>query len=219
MNWLDIVVLAILAVGAFMGMRFGLIGAAITAAGVFIGWLLAGQWSDDIGALFGDSLSNDTLVTVVSYALILVAALVVTGIAKKVIMPLLTVVTLGLSSMVNKLGGLGLGLLMGIAMSGALIIGLARLTYDFDVDTIITESVLEQVPAQVQGQVTAQLKEQLAGQLSQVENAREALETALKESALVPVFINITDALPADALGFVPSDFKIALDILEERIE
>ena len=217
MNWLDVVVLAILAVGAFMGMRFGLIGAAITAAGVFIGWLLAGQWSDDIGALFGDSLSNDTLVTVVSYAIILVAALVVTGIAKKFIMPLLTVVTLGLSSMVNKLGGLGLGLLMGIAVSSALIIGLARLTYDFD--TIITESVLEQVPTQVPGQVSAQLKEQLAGQLSQVENAREALETALTESALVPVFINITDALPADALGFVPSDFKIALDILEERIE
>ena len=217
MNWLDVVVLAILAVGAFMGMRFGLIGAAITAAGVFIGWLLAGQWSDDIGALFGDSLSDDTLVTVVSYAIILVAALVVTGIAKKFIMPLLTVVTLGLSSMVNKLGGLGLGLLMGIAVSSALIIGLARLTYDFD--TIITESVLEQVPTQVPGQVSAQLKEQLAGQLSQVENAREALETALTESALVPVFINITDALPADALGFVPSDFKIALDILEERIE
>ena len=45
------------------------------------------------------------------------------------------------------------------------------------------------------------------------------LEDVLIGSKLVPSFIDVTDALPASALGFVPSDFQTALDILEERIE
>ena len=55
MNWFDIVLIAILAVAAFMGMRTGLIGAAITAIGGIIGWLIAGRLSDKVGGLFGDS--------------------------------------------------------------------------------------------------------------------------------------------------------------------
>ena len=49
--------------------------------------------------------------------------------------------------------------------------------------------------------------------------AKGWLENTLDGSALVPTFIDITEALPADALGFVPSDFRVALDILQEKIE
>ena len=188
-----------------MGMKIGLIGAAFTAVGMLVGWLLAGQWSDDVGALFGDSLSNDTIVTVLSYAIIIGAAVAVSRVAAKFIKPLLTVFTLGLSGMVDRLGGLALGLLFGAAISGAIIMALARLTYDFD-----TSAVTGLVPEQVAGQV-ARIEEQLA----KVEDVREQLETSLTGSQLVSVFITVTDAIPADALGFVPSDFKAALDILE----
>ena len=205
MNWLDYVLIAVLVVGALMGMKIGLIGAAFTAVGMLVGWLLAGQWSDDVGALFGDSLSNDTIVTVLSYAIIIGAAVAVSRVAAKFIKPLLTVFTLGLSGMVDRLGGLALGLLFGAAISGAIIMALARLTYDFD-----TSAVTGLVPEQVAGQV-ARIEEQLA----KVEDVREQLETSLTGSQLVSVFITVTDAIPADALGFVPSDFKAALDILE----
>ncbi len=215
MNWLDFVLLAIIAVGAVMGLRIGLIGAAFMVVGVFVGWLLAGQWSDDVGGLFGDSLSNDTIVTAISYAIIIAGAVVVSRFAAKFIKPLLTVFTLGLSSMVDRLGGLALGALFGAAISAVIIIALARLTYDFD-----TSVVTDLVPAQVAGQV-AELDEQLA----KVENVREQLETALTESKLVSIFIDISDAIPASTLaipastlGFVPSDFKAALDILEGNI-
>ena len=40
----------------------------------------------------------------------------------------------------------------------------------------------------------------------------------LTESKLVSIFIDISDAIPASTLGFVPSDFKAALDILEGNI-
>ena len=74
MNWLDIVILVVIALGAFRGMSVGIIGAAIVAAGGFVGWMLAGQLSDDIGGMF-DDLSNDTLVTTVSYVVIIAAAI------------------------------------------------------------------------------------------------------------------------------------------------
>ena len=213
MNWLDFVLLAILVVGAFMGMRMGIIGAAFIAIGAFVGWLLGGQFSDDIGGLFDSSLSNDTLVTVVSYAIIIVASVAVANFVVKFVRPLLTIFTLGMSSMVDKMGSLALGLLVGIAISSVLIIVLARLTYDFDT-TSITGAVTGAVPSQVAEQVTV-----LDDQIARIEDAKEQLETSLTDSALVSLFIDVTDAIPASTLGFVPSDFKAALDILESKID
>ena len=202
MNPLDIVFIVILGLGALMGMKLRLIGAAFIVLGVLVGWLLASQFSDDIGELFADSLSNDTLVTVISYAIIIVGALILANVAGKIILRVLSVFTLGLSGLVDKLGGLALGLLIGVAISGAIILGLARLTYNFSVATIA-----EGIPGQVAKQVIRE------------EDVKGVLENALTGSQLVPVFIDVTDALPANALGYVPSDFKVALDILKEKIE
>ena len=47
MNWLDLVLIAVIAVPAWVGMRTGIIGAAIVFVGVVIGWQLAGQLADD----------------------------------------------------------------------------------------------------------------------------------------------------------------------------
>ena len=209
MNWLDFVLIAVIVVAALGGMRFGLIRAALTTVGVYIGWILAGQYSDDIGALFEDSLSNDALVTVISYAVIMVGALIGSSIVAKIVKPLLTVFTLGLSSLVDKLGGLAIGLLIGVAVAGALIIGMARLTYNFNI-----ESITEVAPLQEASRVA-----KIGDQLARVEDAREQLETALADSQLVGAFIDITGAIPGDTLGLVPSDFKFALEILQDHID
>ena len=201
MNWLDFVFIAILVVGALIGMRLRLIGALFIAVGVLVGWLLAGQWSDDIGNIFSDSLSNDTLVTVISYAVIIVAAVIASNFAKKIIRPLLAMVTLGLSEVVDKFGGLALGLIIGAALSGALIVGLARLTYNFDT-----------------GGLEKTIPEQLSEQFVKIEHVKEKLQNALVGSELVPVFIDFTELLPANALGYVPSDFRVALGILKKEI-
>ena len=189
----------------------GLIGAAFIAVGAFVGWLLAGQWSDDVGNLFSDSLTNDTVVTVLSYAIIIGGAVVVASIVKKITLPLLNIFTLGLTAMVDRLGGALMGLVIGLALAAALVIAMARLTYDFEFEETLTGSIPEQVP----GEVTQLVSEGLA----KVTDARESLETALTESQLVATVIDITTALPANALGFVPADFKTALEILEDKIE
>jgi uncharacterized membrane protein required for colicin V production len=209
-NWIDFVLLATLIVGALYGMKMGLIKAVFVTAGVYIGWLLAGQWSDKVGGIFEGSVSNDTVVTVLTYAVTMVAALIAANFAVKILKPMLTVFTLGLSSMVDKLGGLVLGLLLGVALSSALIIGFARLTYNLDIS-----SVTDGVPEQASGRVVEIGEEQLA----KVESVRESLETTLTESQLVPNYIKVFDAIPANAMGLIPSDFKVALKVLKTEIE
>ena len=209
MNWLDFVLIAILIIAVLFGVRVGLMRTAFNAVGVYIGWLLAGQYSDDIGNIFTESLSIDTLVTVISYGIIILVALATSNFVAKITRPLLTGFTLGLSSMVDRLGGLALGLLMGIAIVGAVIIGLSRLTYDFDTDV-----VMGVIPSEVAENVV-----QVQAQLGRVEDVREQLEAGLTESQIVPIFIDITDAIPANALGFVPDDFKVVLDFLELSID
>jgi uncharacterized membrane protein required for colicin V production len=208
-NWFDFVLLAILIVSLLYGMQSGLIKAAFVAVGGYAGWLLAGQFGGRVGSLFDSSLGNETLVSVISYAIIIVGTLIVAGIAAKIVKPLLTVFTLGMSSMVDKLGGLVLGLLIGVSIAGALIIGAARLTYDFE-----TSILTDKVPDQVVGNV-GQIEEQLA----KVESVKENLETALGESQLVATFVNVVDSLPGDALGFIPADFMEALKILKAQID
>ena len=209
MNWFDFVLLAVLVVGLLYGMKTGLIKAAFVTVGGYAGWLIAGQFGGRLGGLFDSSLGNETVVSVVSYAIIIVVALIVASIAAKIAKPFLTVFTLGLSSMVDKLGGLVLGLLIGVSIAGALVIGAARLTYDFD-----TSGLTDVVPDQVSSRVV-QLEEEVA----RIEDVREGLETALSESQLVPTFVNVVDSLPGDALGFIPADFMAALDILKVEID
>jgi uncharacterized membrane protein required for colicin V production len=200
MNWLDILLLVILGLAAFQGLRMGLLGAAVTALGGFIGWWLAGRLGDRIGGLFSGSLSNDTLVTVLSYAIIIVLALVVTRLVWRIVKPVITVVTLGLASMVDRIGGVVLGLVLGFVVCMAVIIALARFTYNFDLPS---EGVAGAV----------------AGRLPQVEETREGLENTLVESLVTPPLVKIMTALPGNTLGFVPSDFRAALEILKQELD
>ena len=200
MNWYDIVMIAIVVVGALLGMRLGLIGAAIIAAGALVGWLLAGQFADDLGGLFGDSLSADRWGTVVAYVVIVVLGIAVANIVRKFVRPLITVATAGLAMLPDKLGGLALGVVLGVLVSAAFIVASARFAYDFE------------LPEDGVGGSTA-------GRVPDVEETKERVEEVLAESAIVPVFIDVVDAIPADTFGFVPSYFRASLEILEEKIE
>ncbi len=202
MNWLDWVLLAIIAITALVGMKVGLIRAALGFVAMVIGWIFAGQISDKVGGIFDSSLSNDTIVTVTTYAVLMIIAIIISGFITKIIKPIMAIFTLGLSSMVDKIGGLALGLLFGFAIVGVVIIAGARLTYDFDT------SVLED-----------KLPGQVSDQLPKIDDVSEKLETALSESKIVETVVNVIDVLPAGALGLAPSDFGTAMEILDFVIE
>lgn len=200
MNIFDIILLVILAGAAFQGLKVGLIGAAVNAVALIIGWMLAGQLSDEVGGLFAGSIGSDTIVTVISYVVIMALSLFVGKTAWKFIRPIVGVATLGLVGTVDRVGGVVLGLVTGLVVVGAIIIVMARFTYNFNLPD---EGVAGAV----------------AGRIPQVQSTKETVEGWLIESSIVPTFVNITDALPGSALGFVPSDFKAAFDILKSRID
>jgi uncharacterized membrane protein required for colicin V production len=200
LNVLDIVLLVVLAGAAFQGLKSGLIGAAVNSASLIIGWMLAGQLSDEVGALFASSIGNDTIVTVISYVVIMALSLVVGKAAWKILKPIVGLATLGLVGTVDRVGGVALGLVTGFVVIGAIVIVLARFTYNFELpDEGIAGTVADRIP--------------------RVQSTRDSVEGLLMESAIVPTFVNVADALPASALGFVPSDFRAAFDILNSRID
>ena len=198
MNWFDYLLLAIIAAGAVAGMRLGVIGAAFMAVGGLVGWQLAGRLSDDVGGLLS-SVAGDTWVTSLSYVVIVGLSVVIAAyVWRRLAGPLLMAATMGMSGMVNKLGGVALGIVIGATVSFALIVVSARLTYDFELpDEGIAGSVTERVP---------------------VQGSREWLEGVLVDSTIVSTFVDVADAVPGSTLGFIPSDFEAALNILEERL-
>ena len=146
MNWLDIIILIVLIGSAVFGMRTGIITALIMTIGGFVGWLIAGQLADDLGSTFSDSVSSDTLVTVVSYIIIISAGLMVGSWIAKIVRPILSVATLGISSLIDSLGGITLGLLIGIVISSSIIIFSARFAYDFEnIDNDTVTSIADQI--------------------------------------------------------------------------
>lgn len=197
MNWLDIVIIATWTFGFFVGWRMGLFGAIFSTGGLIVGVLLAARLSDNVSELITDSVSSDTLATVIAYGIILFAVFVAAQVLRVVVKGILKMVFLG---WVDTVGGLVLGLVLGVVLSGALITMLARYSSD------LPPELLEKSPTAI---------------LVAIDRAglQKKLNTALVESNLVPVFLDIRGAIPGDALGFVPDDFKIALDVLETQID
>ena len=120
MNFLDIVLLIVLIGAAFQGLKVGLIGAAVNAVALIVGWMLAGQLSDEVGGIFSGSIANDTIVTVISYVVIMALSLFVGRMAWKAIRPIIGLATLGMVSTVDRVGGVALGLVTGFSIWSSL---------------------------------------------------------------------------------------------------
>ncbi len=190
MNWLDIVIAVVALVGLFIGWKMGLLGAIFNALGIVAGAFIAPRISGDIAGWFTKQGASDAIATVLAYVVVIVVVMLAAQVARIIVKKMLSLILLG---WVDTVGAVFVGLLFGLALSGALILGLARFS------TNVPEGGL-------------------GGLSEQVTGLRSTVQDALVESRLVPAFIGITDKLPANAMGFVPGDFRLALNQLEERI-
>jgi len=204
MNWLDFVFILISIVAIFYGFKTGLFSAIFIFLGIVIGWQVAGHYSDNIGSALSTTISSDRTVSVISYVVIMILAIVVSKIAANVIKPMISVASFGISSLVDKLGGLIVGIVLAGFITGAIILGMTRLAYSFEIPDLDGDAVVADV----------------AGFLNlESFDANDSLNNVLQDSNFVRTFVRVVENMPADAIGFVPDDYDIAVKMLSERLE
>jgi len=116
MNGLDILIGVTLALGAFTGLRKGLVGMLLPVVGLVIGITLAGKYYQTLAERVFHSQSSSMQIT--SFVLILLAAIFAAALVAAVISKALSLILLG---WLNGLLGGVLGLLLAMMAWGALL--------------------------------------------------------------------------------------------------
>ena len=196
MNWLDIVFVLISIIAIFYGLKTGL----FSAVGIVIGWQIAGHYSDNIGSSLSNTISSDRTVSVISYVVIMILAIVIAKLASNLIKPLISVASFGISSLIDKLGGLVVGIILAGFICGAIIMGMTRVAYTFEIPDFAGDSALEII------------------NLDSFD-ANQSLNNLLSGSSFVRTFVKVVENIPADAIGFVPDDYDISVQMLSEQVE
>ena len=183
MNWLDLVFIGIVGVSALRGLKIGLIWAGFTALGIFVGSILGGQLSNDIGGLFSGIDSDSAVANAIFYALIITIFLVIAAAAASlVVRKVLTILLMGWA---DKLAGGALGIAAGAVISAGVIMGMANLTYGSEVADEIATKVLNST--------------------LDTDRAKARLEEGLTHSAIVDTFLDVVDVVPSSTFGSFPT--------------
>ena len=138
MNWLDIAIIVAIAGSALLGLRMGIIKAALSLAGVIVGVILAGRYYVFLAEQL-TFIPNDALAKIVAFAIILIGVMVI---ATVLAMLLKWAASLTMLGWVNRIGGAVFGLLLGTIFCGAL---LATWIKFFETAAAIEESNLAPV--------------------------------------------------------------------------
>jgi membrane protein required for colicin V production len=108
MNWFDIVLIVVLALVTFLGLRRGLISMVIPLVGLIIGVVLAGQHYGTVGGWL--PIENAEYAGWAGYAIILVTVFIAAVILARILRRFIRLVFLG---WIDRLGGAILGLILG----------------------------------------------------------------------------------------------------------
>lgn len=209
MNFFDWVLIALFAIGAFWGYRKGLVDAALLVVSIYAALLLSGQFAGRVVNLVWDDVSNQAFATAVGYVVIFIGVFIAGRIISKIVKSSLKKVKAGWA---DRSGGVLVGILAGVLLSGGLMAVAARYTY-----------VIDEEAAGVGGSSGGLSPEAIIEQLREsaekylVDSGRENVDRWLVESNVVPVLIDVRNVLPGSALGMYPEEFNTAIDILDSK--
>jgi len=116
MNWLDIVIIVVVALLGIAGLRQGMIRTVFGIAGLIGGIFLAGRYYDELAALLFPS--GVIWANIAAYAIIAVATLVVAGVIGWLVAKLVNFVALG---WLDRLVGCILGVVIGGLLCAAVL--------------------------------------------------------------------------------------------------
>ncbi|GAH19097.1 unnamed protein product [marine sediment metagenome] len=117
-DWLDIVILVIIAIATFLGLRIGIIKAALSLAGLIVGVILAGRYYIPFSQQLA-FIPQASIAKIVAFAIILIGVMIVAIVLAVLLKWAASVMMLG---WVNRLGGAVFGLGLGVIFCGALLV-------------------------------------------------------------------------------------------------
>ena len=135
MNWLDLVILVIVVINIFLGLKIGIIKAFLSLAGLIVGIILAGRYYVPLSERLS-FIPQDGVAKVVAFAIILIGVMVIASVLAALLKWAVSAAMLG---WVNRLGGAIFGLVLGAILCGALLAIWVRL---YGVAGVISESSL-----------------------------------------------------------------------------
>ncbi len=135
MNWLDIIIIVVIAISTFLGLRAGIIKAVLSLAGLIVGVILAGRYYVTLSEQL-TFISQEDTARVVAFAIILIVVSIIFMVIARFLKWAVSAIMLG---WVNRLGGAIFGFVLGAIFCGAL---LAICVKFLDVEGVVTGSGL-----------------------------------------------------------------------------
>ncbi len=117
MSWLDIVIIIVVAIATFIGLKIGIIKAVLSLAGLIVGVILAGRYY----VPFSEQLTfipQDNVAKVIAFAIILIGVMVIAGVLAWLLKRIASLIMLG---WVNQVGGAIFGFVLGAIFFSALL--------------------------------------------------------------------------------------------------
>ncbi len=135
MNWLDIIIIVVVAIATLLGLRIGIIKSVLSLVGLIVGVILAGRYYVPLSEQLA-FIPQANAAKVVAFAIILIGIMVVASVLAWLLKWIASIMMLG---WVNRAGGAIFGLVLGAILCSAL---LAIFTKFLGVEEAITESGL-----------------------------------------------------------------------------
>jgi membrane protein required for colicin V production len=117
MNWLDIVLISVMAIGALAGLWLGIIKAVLFLAGIIVGVVLAGRFYTPLSEQL-TFIPQESIAKIAAFAIILIGVMVIALVLARMLKWAASMMMLG---WVNRLVGAAFGLLLSATFCGALL--------------------------------------------------------------------------------------------------
>ena len=138
MNWLDLILIVAIAIPTAIGLRIGMIKAALSLAGLIVGVIVAGRYYLPLSEQLS-FISQDSVAKITAFIIILVGIMIIAGVLAKLLKWTASAIMLG---WINHLGGAIFGLVLGAIFYGAI---LATWVKFLGITVAITESTLASI--------------------------------------------------------------------------
>ena len=133
MNLLDIIFGLLLLILIFYGLKKGLIRIALFFIACLIGWILSGIFTPTITKVLPDFSLDKNIISGIIYFILILICILITSSLTKPLKSILSLATFGFSALIDRIGGIIIGVIFAFVIITISIISLSRITYHFEV--------------------------------------------------------------------------------------